>query len=310
VTTYDPEHTEQYDPTTVDHEDRLGDTEDWDDIPLPEGGGDDGSAEITWGTIGHKGRGLLDNTGEIGRFAADTFRSLPNIRMYPTEVFRQTAVLILGSGAIVMLMVFIMGLECGTEASYILKQFGAPLYSGIFDAYCDQRECLPYMWGWIFSAKVGCGLVAEIGSMRISEEIDVLEVMGVRPMGYIVAARFVGYMIAVPFLYGIATVVISLGSYFATIIQLKTVSSGGFLTVFFLFQSPIDLGYAFVKVALETMVIVLVGCYYGYTSGGGSVGVGKNTAKSMIVNMIMVSVVGVIGTLIFWGRNPHAPITN
>ena len=299
-----------YDPQQVDHEQQLGDIDQYPDIPLPEEGQDDGSAEITWGGIGRKGRNVLDSTGELGRFTADTFRSLPNIRLYPTEVFRQTALLILGSGLIVMLMVFIMGLECGTEASYILKQFGAPLYSGIFDAYCDLRECLPYMWGWIFSAKVGCGLVAEIGSMRISEEIDVLEVMGVRPMGFIVAARFIGYLIAVPFLYGMACVVISLGSYFATIVQLKTVSSGGFLTVFFLFQSPVDLFYAFVKVLVETAVIVLVGCYYGYTASGGSVGVGKNTAKSMIVNMIMVTVVGVIGTLIFWGRNPHAPIVN
>lgn len=298
-----------YDPQEVDHEGRLDDVSDLPDIEMPEGA-DDGSAEINWSTAGKKGRGLLDATGEIGRFAADTFKSIPTVRLYPTEVFRQTALLILGSGAIIMVMLFIMGLECGTEASYILKQFGAPLYSGIFDAYCDLRECICYMWGWIVAAKVGCGLVAEIGSMRISEEIDVLEVMGVRPMGFIVAARFVGYLLAVPFLYGIGVMVISLGSYFATIIQLKTVSSGGFLTVFFLFQTPIDLFYAFIKIIIETAVIVLVGCYYGYTASGGSVGVGKNTAKSMIVNMVMVTVVGVIGTLVFWGQNPHAPIVN
>ena len=298
-----------YDPQNVDYEDRLDNFEDLPDIEMPEGA-DDGSAEISWSTFGRKGKGLLDATGEIGRFGADTFRSIPTVRLYPTEVFRQTALLILGSGAIIMVMLFIMGLECGTEASYILKQFGAPLYSGIFDAYCDLRECICYMWGWIVAAKVGCGLVAEIGSMRISEEIDCLEVMGVRPMGFIVAARFVGYLIAVPFLYGIGVMVISIGSYFATIIQLKTVSSGGFLTVFFLFQTPVDLFYAFIKIIIETAVIVLVGCYYGYTASGGSVGVGKNTAKSMIVNMVMVTVVGVIGTLVFWGQNPHAPIAN
>lgn len=295
--------------TSRDDHGHLDDVDHLPDIPLPEGA-DDGSAELSWGTLGGKGKSLLTSTGELGRFAVDTFKSIPTVRLYPTEVFRQTALLILGSGLIIMVMVFIMGLECGTEASYILKQFGAPLYSGIFDAYCDLRECLPYMWGWILAAKVGCGLVAEIGSMRISEEIDVLEVMGVRPMGFIVAARFVGYLIAVPFLFGVAVLVISLGSYFATIVQLKTVSPGGFLTVFFLFQTPIDLLFAFVKIFVETAVIVLVGCYYGFTASGGSVGVGKNTAKSMIVNMVMVSVVGVLGTLIFWGQNPHAPIVN
>ncbi len=294
-----------------DTEERLQshDLDDLPDVEMPEGA-DDGSADIGWSTVTRQGKSLLDAVGELGRFAGDTFRSIPTVRRYPSEVFRQTAVLILGSGLIIMLMVFIMGLDCGTEASYILKQFGAPLYSGIFDAFCDLRECMPYMWGWILSAKVGCGLVAEIGSMRISEEIDVLEVMGVRPMGYVVAARFVGYLIAVPFLFGLATMVIFIGSYFATIVQLKTVSSGGFLTVFFLFQSPLDLMFAFMKILVETAVIVLVGCYYGYTARGGSVGVGKNTAKSMIVNMIMVSVIGVLGTLIFWGGNPRAPIVN
>lgn len=307
MTTYDNPGTTGP-PDTEGHE-HLGEMDDYEDIPLPEGA-DDGSAEVGWGTFSRKGKGVLDNAGEIGRFMADTVKSIPDLRRYSTEVFRQTALLILGSGLIIMVMVFIMGLECGTEASYILKQFGAPLYSGIFDAFCDLRECMPYMWGWILAAKVGCGLVAEIGSMRISEEIDVLEVMGVKPMGFVVAARFVGYLIAVPFLFGLGLAVISLGSYFATIVQLKTVSSGGFLTVFFLFQNPLDVFFAFIKIIVETAIIILVGCYYGYTARGGSVGVGKNTAKSMIVNMIMVTVVGVLGTLIFWGQAPHAPIVN
>ena len=273
-------------------------------------GKEDESVEIGWSIVPRKGRALLDAAGDIGRFASETFRSIPLIRLYPTEVFRQTAVLVLSSGLIFMLMLFIMGLECGTEASYILKQFGAPLYSGIFDAYCDVRECLPYMWGWIFAAKAGCGLVAEIGSMRISEEIDVLEVMGVRPMGFVVAARFIGFLIAVPFLYGIGICVIFAGSYFATIIQLKTVSPGGFLSVFWLFQTPLDLLFAFTKVFIETGVITLVGCYYGYRAGGGPAGVGRNTAKSMIVNMVMVSMIGFAGTMAFWGQNPRAPIVN
>ncbi len=279
------------------------------EVEMPDGVGD-GSMQVGLSSVPGKLKGLLEQTGEIGRFSWEAIRTIPKVRLYPTEVFRQTALLILGSGLIIWLMVFVMGLECGTEASYILKQFGAPLYSGIFDAYCDLRECIVYMWGYIVSAKVGCGLVAEIGSMRISEEIDVLEVMGIRPMSFVVATRVVGYLIAVPFLYAVGLGVIFAGSYFATIIQLKTVSPGGFLSVYWLFQNPLDILFSFTKLFAETVVIILVGCYYGYTSRGGSVGVGRNTAKSMIVNLIMVHIIGVTGTLLFWGQNPRAPIGN
>lgn len=279
------------------------------DIPMPEGG-EDGSAEVGWATAGGKVKSLFEQIGEILRFSTDAVRSLPKLRLYPTEVFRQTALLIIGSGLIIWLMLGVMGLECGTEGSYILKQIGAPLYSGVFDSWCAVRECAPYMWGYILSAKVGCGLVAEIGSMRISEEIDVLEVMGIRPMGFIVATRLAAIWIAVPFLYAVGLGVMFLTEYLSTVVQLHTVSSGGYLFIFWLFQNPLDLLFSLTKVFVESTVIVLVGCYYGYTARGGSVGVGKNTAKSMIANMVMVHLIGMLGTMLFWGQAPRSPIGN
>ena len=94
-----------------------------------------------------------------------------------------------------------MGTMCGTEAIYTLKQVGAPIYSGIFNAWCAVRELAPYMWGYILAAKVGCGLVAEIGSMRIADEVDALEVMGIDSTVYLVGTRVVAAWMAMPFLY-------------------------------------------------------------------------------------------------------------
>lgn len=279
------------------------------DIPMPEGR-DDGSAEVGWATVGRKVTGMLEQVGDIFHFSTDAVRSLPKLRLYPTEVFRQTAMLIIGSGLIIWLMEGVMGLECGTEGSYILKQIGAPLYSGVFDSWCAVRECAPYMWGYILSAKVGCGLVAEIGSMRISEEIDVLEVMGIRPMGFIVATRLAAIWLAVPFLYAVGLGVMFITEFLSTVVQLHTVSSGGYLFIFWLFQNPLDLFFSLTKVFVESTVIVLVGCYYGYNARGGSVGVGKNTAKSMIANMVMVHLIGMLGTMFFWGQAPRSPIGN
>jgi phospholipid/cholesterol/gamma-HCH transport system permease protein len=90
--------------------------------------------------------------------------------------------------------------------------------------------------------------------------------------------------------------------------QIGEVSSGGYFLIFWMFQNPPDLLYSTIKGMVMATVIVLVGCYYGYTASGGPVGVGTATAKSMVLNTVMVHLVGMVGTQIFWGSNPRAPI--
>jgi phospholipid/cholesterol/gamma-HCH transport system permease protein len=80
------------------------------------------------------------------------------------------------------------------------------------------------------------------------------------------------------------------------------------LLIFWLFQDPIDVGFSMIKAMVMATAIVLVGCYYGYTASGGPVGVGRATAQSMVVNIILVHIIGMLGTVVFWGSNPRAPI--
>src|SRR4026208_2471594 len=98
------------------------------------------------------------------------------------EALRQAGILILGSALVIWGMVFILGLTCGIEGAYFNRSVGAPAFAGVFTAWCDLREMVPYMFGYIMAAKVGTGIVAELGAMRINEEIDALEAMGVRPI--------------------------------------------------------------------------------------------------------------------------------
>ena len=85
-------------------------------------------------------------------------------------------------------------------------------------------------------------------------------------------------------------------------------SSGGYLLIFWMFQNPPDLIFSVIKGMFMATAIVLVGCYYGYTASGGPVGVGTATAKSMVLNIVLVHIIGMLGTLVFWGANPRAPI--
>ncbi len=273
------------------------------------------SPEAQWtvlgpGTLVGKAKGVLETAGDITRFSFEAIRAIPKLRLYPSEVFRQAAILIVSSGFIVWLMEFVIGLQCGLEGNYSLKQIGAPVYSAIFSAWCAIREMAPYMWGYILAAKVGCGLVAEIGSMRISEEIDALEVIGVRPMAYVVASRVVGAWIALPFLYVVGLGVMYFAEWLVVVKQLGEVSNGGYLLLFWLFQNPTDFFYSLLKIMAMGTAIVFVGCYYGYKAQGGPVGVGWNTAKSMMLNMVLVHVIGMFGTQLFWGLSPNAPIAN
>jgi phospholipid/cholesterol/gamma-HCH transport system permease protein len=255
-------------------------------------------------------RNWLGSFGEIFRFGTRVTGLVYSGRVFTFfgEALRQAGILILGSAVVIWGLVFVMGLTCGIEGAYLLRAQGAPAYAGVFSAWCDLREIMPYGFGYMMAAKVGTGIVAEIGSMRISDEIDALEVMGVPPMTFLAATRLLGGWIALPFIYMVGIGVMFFASYLAVVQQIGDTSSGGYFLIFWMFQNPPDLLFSVTKGMVMATVIVLVGCYYGYTASGGPVGVGTATAKSMLMNIIMVHIIGMLGTLIFWGANPRAPI--
>jgi phospholipid/cholesterol/gamma-HCH transport system permease protein len=248
--------------------------------------------------------------GEIARFSArvvvDVFDG--HVLRFFGETLRQAGILILGSAIVIWGLAFILGLQCGIEGAYFSRSVGAPANAGTFAAWCDLREIMPYAFGYMMSAKVGTGLVAEIGAMRISDEIDALEVMGISSITFLCATRLLGAWLVLPAVYIGAVGAGFLASYVAVVQQIGEVSSGGYFVIFWMFQNPPDLVYSLIKGMAMATVIVLVGCYYGYHASGGPVGVGTATAKSMVLNTVLVHVVGMVGTQIFWGANPRAPI--
>lgn len=252
----------------------------------------------------------LDSFGEIARFGSRIAGLVYTGRVlrFFGESLRQAGILILGSALIIWGLVFVLGLQCGIEGAYLLRAQGAPAYAGVFAAWCDLREVLPYAFGYMLSAKVGTGIVAELGAMRISDEIDALEVMGVPPVSFLCGTRLLAAWIALPFMYLVGIGLMYLASYIAVVEQVGDVSSGGYTLIFWQFQNPPDLIFSLAKGMVMGTVIVIVGCYYGYTASGGPVGVGTATAKSMVFNIVAVHIIGMLGTLIFWGANPRAPI--
>jgi phospholipid/cholesterol/gamma-HCH transport system permease protein len=255
-------------------------------------------------------RGWLVAFGEIAGFSGRVIAGVLSGRVlrFFGEALRQAGILILGSALVIWGLAFILGLQCGIEGAYFSRSTGAPAYAGVFSAWCDLREVMPYAFGYMMSAKVGTGLVAEIGAMRISDEVDALEVMGINSLLFLCATRLLAAWLVLPFLYIAAVGAGFLASYIAVVEQIGETSSGGFFLIFWMFQNPPDLLYSLIKGMAMATVIVLVGCFYGFTASGGPVGVGTATAKSMVLNTVAVHLVGMVGTQIFWGSNPRAPI--
>src|SRR3954454_2165104 len=255
-------------------------------------------------------RDWIASLGDIAKFAARDFREVFGLRVFRFfgEALRQAGILILGSTLVIWSLAFIIGLQCGIEGSYLNRSIGAPAYAGVFAAWCDLRELVPYAFGYMMAAKIGTGLVAEIGAMRITDEIDALEVMGISSMTFLCATRLLAAFMVLPFMYLAAVGAGFVASYLAVVQQIGEVSSGGFFLIFWMFQNPPDLLYSLIKGMAMATMIVLVGAYYGYTARGGPVGVGTATAKSMVFNVVGVHVVGMLGTQVFWGANPRAPI--
>jgi phospholipid/cholesterol/gamma-HCH transport system permease protein len=255
-------------------------------------------------------RDWIASFGEISKFCLRVLGLVYGLRVFRFfgEALRQAGILILSSTLVIWGLVFIIGLQCGIEGAYFNRSVGAPAYAGVFSAWCDLRELVPYAFGYMMAAKVGTGIVAELGSMRISDEIDALEVMGIDSLLFLCATRLLAAWMVLPFMYIAAVGAGFFASYLAVVQQIGEVSSGGFFLIFWMFQNPPDLLYSVLKGMFMATAIVLVGCYYGYTASGGPVGVGTATAKSMVLNIVLVHLIGMLGTQLFWGANPRAPI--
>jgi phospholipid/cholesterol/gamma-HCH transport system permease protein len=252
-------------------------------------------------------RGPLATAGDVVAFGARTAISLGHARPYAGEALRQAATIAVGSTGVILFIAFMAGGSCGLEASTLARAFGTRPVAAGFSSWCTMREVVPFVFGYVLAAKVGCGMVAELGAMRAAEEVDALETIGTRPLAYLVATRAIGAALVLPFAY-----VLALGSSFAaaylmSVVRFGDVSPGTWHLFFFMWQDGADLAYSLLKGLAIATFVVTVSLYYGYSVRGGAVEVGLSTARSMAVNIVGVTLISMTGTLVFWGANPRLP---
>ena len=249
-----------------------------------------------------------------GRSLAWTGRTL---RRYKTEVLRLLAEVSFGRGAlavvggtvgVIAFLSFFTGTEVGLQGYAALNQLGTSNFVAFLSAYFNTREIAPLVSGLALSATVGAGFTAQLGSMRISEEVDALEVMGVPSVPFLVTTRMIAGFIAVIPLY----VVGLLSSYLAS----RTIttsyygqSAGTYDHYFHQYLPPVDVLWSFGKVIVFAVVIILVHCYYGYHARGGPAGVGVAVGRAVRTSIVAINVLDFFLSLAIWGATTTVRIT-
>ena len=257
------------------------------------------------------GEAFLTTLGDIARFGAQGLAGVPTaIRLYPSEIIRQAANVVLSSCAVLWTFSATIGMIAALVGSYLLASLGAQDYLGLFMAIAVIQAVSAPTFAWIYAAKVGCGYTAELGTMRITEEVDALDVMGVQSQVYLVSSRIAATMLVLPFIWLASVGTLLLGGYLVGQVLLKTSSDGGYFDLLWNFQRPMDLVLALTWAMVTLLTLVIVSCYFGFNAAGGPVGVGRATARSMMFNMVIVSIYTGVFYQLFWGVNIDLPIAN
>jgi phospholipid/cholesterol/gamma-HCH transport system permease protein len=264
---------------------------------------------------------LFEDIGKQLVFYAEVFYEIVTqiiMRLkYRNVIFNLVSDITIGAGALIVgggmifvifSMSFFTGTEVGLQGFKGLEQIGAEAFTGLIGSFANTREVTPLIAGVAFAAQVGAGFTAELGAMRISEEIDALEVMSVPSKAYLVATRVVAAVLAIVPLYLISL----FASFFATKLvstQFFGLSSGVYDYYFRLYLPPIDIFYSLVKACLFAVVVALIHCYYGYYASGGPAGVGVAVGRAIRLSIVSVVILNLVLSLIFWGGGNTVSLT-
>ncbi|NMN97891.1 MlaE family ABC transporter permease [Antrihabitans stalactiti] len=231
------------------------------------------------------------------------------LHRYPKELLRLLAEVTFGSGAlaviggtvgVILLMSGSVGVVVGLQGFAALDQLGSSVLTGFLSAYINTREIAPLVAALALSATVGCGFTAQLGAMRISEEIDALEVMAVPGIPFLVTTRMIAGFIAVIPLYIVGLLASFLASR-AISIYFNGQSSGSYDHYFNGFLPPQDVLYSFLKVLIFAFVIILIHCYYGFHATGGPAGVGVAVGRAVRAAIVTVNILDFFLSLAIWG---------
>ncbi|MBJ8344440.1 ABC transporter permease [Antrihabitans sp. YC2-6] len=270
--------------------------------------------------LGKRGRSSapVETIGFVLSFVWQALSSIPmTLKRYRAETMRTITdmtwgrgSIIVGGGTVPMLIVLglVMGGSVGIESFATLDIIGMGPVTGLVSAFANTRELAPIAAGIGFAAQAGCRMTAQIGSMRISEEIDALEAMGLRSIPFVVTTKVIAGAIAIVPTFLIALIL----SYFScslVIVLLHGQASGVYDHYFFQFISGWDVTAAVIKVLVFCIAVILIHCYQGFFATGGPEGVGIASGRAVRASFVAIIALDMLLTLALWGFNSSIEFT-
>ena len=251
--------------------------------------------------------------GQWVAFIGQIFYLLPQtLRKYRRETLERTISLAWGRGSLivdggVISVLVVLGIAIGgmvaIEAWATLNIMGFGALSGIVGGLANVREMGPLVAGIAFAANCGCRMTAEIGSMRIAEEIDALEAMGLRPIPFVVGTRFIGGLLCVIPGY-VLTLLTSFSVSNLMIRGIYHAAGGTYKHYFVEFLTPQDLAYSTMKAVVFAAAVIIIHCFYGYFASGGPAGVGQASGRAVRASLVAVMTLDFVLTVMLWGLKP------
>ncbi len=268
--------------------------------------------------LGYRFRNQIVWLGELLVFIVKVVRAIPMVlRHYRRELWRLIAEVTFGGGVLAIaastilvsaLLASVVGVQLGIEGLQGLNIIGLAPLAGLLSAFANTRELAPLLAGYGLAAVMGCKFTAQLGAMKVNEEIDALEVMSIPSLPYLVTTRLLAALTAVVPLYLLALS----GAYLATQFAVLTIAhqgSGTYLHYFYLFLQRRDVFYSVLKVVVFAVLVTVIHCYYGMTAAGGPEGVGRATGRAIRMSTVAIAIADMLMTLLFWGITVPVKVT-
>lgn len=253
-----------------------------------------------------------DQVGDQALFYWDSIIAIPRaLRLYKKETLRLIAEISMGTGALAMIggtvvvvgfLTLFTGGTIAVQGYSSLANIGVEALTGFFSAFINVRIAVPVISGIALAATIGAGATAQLGAMRVSEEIDALETMAISSIPYLVSTRIIAGLVAIIPLYALASLASFLASRFATVV-LYGQSSGVYDHYFNTFLIPSDILWSFVQAICMAVAVMLIHTYYGFNASGGPVGVGVAVGNAVRASLVVVVVITLLTSLAIYGAD-------
>jgi phospholipid/cholesterol/gamma-HCH transport system permease protein len=245
------------------------------------------SAPVAW--VGRSALGTAAGFGRFGHFVGRSGRAVADSATWRGQLLPQMARIGVASLPIALFIAAFTGIVLALQASYTFTGAVPQYFVGVLVGKTMLLELGPVLTGLALAGRVGASIAAELGTMRVTEQIDALETLGFDPEAYLVVPRVLAGLLMFPVVVAFANAM-GIAAGWATALNLMDMTTAEFVRGLRLFFVPFDVTYSLVKAASFGVAVTAIGCFFGFTTRGGAEAVGRSTTQAVVLSSMLILV--------------------